>query len=114
MGYYAGAYQYDNSTIKIPGANIPGALKALDALPYLGGCGTVKEACEDVGFDVDSTDDGGLELISFDSKYIGVEELLVVLKPYVTADSAFAFLGEDGAIWRWTPSGVEYATITWN
>ena len=74
----------------------------------------MKEACEDVGFEVDSTDDGGLELINFDSKYIGVEELLDVLKPYVTADSSFAFLGEDGALWRWTPSGVEYATITWN
>ena len=114
MGYYASAYQYDNPVITIPGANIPGALKALDALPYLGGCGTVAEACEDVGFDVDSNDDGGISLIGFDNKYVGVEELLDVLKPYVTPDSAFAFLGEDGAIWRWTPSGTQYATITWN
>lgn len=37
MGYYAGKYQHDDGLIKIPGANIPGALKALDALPYLGG-----------------------------------------------------------------------------
>ena len=115
MGYYASAYQYDNSVITIPGANILGALDALDALPYLGGCVTVAESCQYVGFDTDTDfETGTVSLIGFDNKYVGVEELLDVLKAYVTPDSAFAFLGEDGAIWRWTPSGIQYATITWN
>ena len=112
MGYYAQAYN-DENLIKIPFKNIRLALEALSHTRW--NKDTVTEACWAVGFEAEAdAEPGEVHIYGFNNKYSGVDQFLSVIRPYVTADSVFTFLGEDGALWRWTPSGVEYATITWN
>jgi hypothetical protein len=122
MGYYAQGWSGDTGEIRIPKANTAQAFDIIGkstnvfcrgATCHGHGYAELEEALTDQGFTVD-VEDGDVVLIGFDNKYSGIEELLNELRHLVTEDSVFAFLGEDGAIWRWTPSGVEYATITWN
>jgi hypothetical protein len=73
------------------------------------------EIFEALGFTVDRDGDceGGLSLDGYDSK-TGQEDLfLTAVKDLVPEDSFIEFRGEDGAMYRWTPKGVQYATVTW-
>jgi hypothetical protein len=109
MGYYAQAYN-DENLIKIPFKNIKPVLEALSHTRW--NTDTVTEACKAVGFEAEPEEDE-IHIYGFNNKYAGVDQFLSVIRPYVTADSVFAFLGEDGALWRWTPEDTQYGTITW-
>ena len=111
MGYYAKAYNEQN-LIKIPFENIKPALEALSHTRW--NEDTVTEACCAVGFEVEvNAEPGEVHLYGFDNKYSGVDEFLETIRPYVTPDSVFAFIGEDDALWRWTPTETHYGTVTW-
>lgn len=71
---------------------------------------------ERAGFDfMDDNDE--LVIHSFDSKWHGYleNELIPALLTYATDDSAMAFRGEDGALWRFVKGATkpQSATIIW-
>lgn len=58
--------------------------------------------------------DEGLNIYSFDGKWrLEVERLVEAILTVATPDSSLAFRGEDGEMWRHTPSGTQSATIVW-
>lgn len=71
---------------------------------------------ERAGFDF-MYDSDELVIYSFDSKWHGYleNELIPALLTYATDDSAMAFRGEDGALWRFAKGviGTQSATIIW-
>jgi hypothetical protein len=69
---------------------------------------------EIAGFEfMSDTDD--LVIYSYNSKWrMYTEALLRALMSVATPDSAMAFRGEDGEMWRFTKDGVQNATIVWS
>lgn len=78
-----------------------------------------KGILEDVGFEVnESDDDGSIELTYYNSKMGAEEHFIKAVAPYVTEDSVMVWTGEEGEKWRWTfPEGTvkhQEAIITWD
>lgn len=66
----------------------------------------------ELGFEVEVNEDG-LFLTGYDSKS-GQEDLFLdAVKDLVSPDSFIEFVGEDNAVYRWTPTGVHYAQVVW-
>ena len=75
----------------------------------------LESALTNAGFDfMDDNDE--LVVYIFDSKWHSYLEnqLIPALLKYATPDSAMAFRGEDGALWRFTRDGIQNATIVWS
>ena len=72
----------------------------------------VEEALLELGFDVD-WEDGVLVMNCFDAKWRTQERVLNIWKDVVAADTYINFIGEDGEMWRWEPSGIKNAVISW-
>lgn len=75
----------------------------------------LESALTSAGFDfMDDNDE--LVVYIFDSKWHGYLEnqLIPALLRHATTDSAMAFRGEDGALWRFTRDGIQNATILWS
>ena len=71
----------------------------------------LKDEFEDYDYDLNDTN---LTIGSFDGKWtIYIEPLLEALLSVATPDSAMAFRGEDGELWRMTPAGTQTAKIIW-
>jgi hypothetical protein len=124
MGYYANSFE---GNITIPSANLGDALNAIAEQytaynndPLWGTHGKLEiptdlEAeLEIAGFEfMSDTDD--LVIYSYNSKWrMYTEALLRALMSVATPDSAMAFRGEDGEMWRFTKDGVQNATIVWS
>lgn len=90
--------EYNNDSIKWGSVELPTDLEA-----------TLTQR----GFDfMDDNDE--LVVYTFDSKWhIITEVTLHALLRHATPDSAMAFRGEDGEMWRFTKDGVQNATIVW-
>jgi hypothetical protein len=66
------------------------------------------------GFDF-MLDNDELVVYTFDNKWHVITEVtLHALLRHATPDSAMAFRGEDGEMWRFTKDGVQNATIVWS
>lgn len=133
MGYYAVSIE---GNINIPYAKLSDLLNAVSEQyaeynndPLWGRSGELDAPksgssllveLDTAGFDFENDgvlDDGSpeyLTLTSFDGKWrTWVEYLLRALMSVATPDSAMAFRGEDGEMWRFTKDGVQNATIVW-
>lgn len=70
---------------------------------------------EMAGFDFERDGENEFVILSWGGKwrmYIGA--LLNGLTDHAIGDSRMAFVGEDGALWRWTPErGLQDAKISW-
>lgn len=80
-------------------------------------CSTAREIFEQVGFDVEETPDGDLELLYFDNKSGDEEHFVNAVAPFVTEGCVMEWSGEDNAMWRWVFENgemiTEHAVITW-
>jgi hypothetical protein len=125
MGYYA--IQIDGN-ITIPADKWDDTLNAIveaykahnesaDKWFDLGVPTDLESALTDAGFDF-MYDSDELVVTTFDSKWHGYLEnqLIPALLKYATPDSAMAFRGEDGALWRFVKGvvGTQSATILWS
>lgn len=73
----------------------------------------LEDALAENNFEFQQVDEG-LNIYSFDGKWrLEIERLLDAILKVATPDSALAFRGEDGEMWRHTPSGTQNATIIW-
>ena len=77
---------------------------------YVGG---VEEALSDLGFETNTDAEHGLTIIGFSNKWREQDDFLDLIKSFVAADTYIDFVGEDGEMWRWTPTGTKSAIITW-
>ncbi len=58
--------------------------------------------------------DEGLNIYSWEGKWrLELERLIDAVLKVATPESSLAFRGEDGEMWRHTPSGTQNATIVW-
>ena len=120
MGYYANSTEGE---ITILAENFDKALEAIvEAYTKLNEKSnwgqmpmpkTLEEALDDDFEDYD-LNDTNLTIGSFDGKWTSyIEPLFEALLSVATPDSAMAFRGEDGEIWRMTPTGTQTAKIIW-
>jgi hypothetical protein len=124
MGYYANAIE---GSITIAQENQDGALRSVvSALTKLNegretwgrvetyeAYDSIHQVLTDEGFDYAQEDNGDLVVFGFDAKWREQETMLNALADYVTKDSYLGFVGEDYALWKWTPNGVVEGRITW-
>jgi hypothetical protein len=73
----------------------------------------VEDMLQELGFETDTDTEVGLTIIGFSNKWRQQDELLDHIKGFVDEDTFIDFVGEDGALWRWTPTGTKNAIITW-
>jgi hypothetical protein len=119
MGYYANSTEGE---ITILAENFDKALEAIvEAYTKLNEKSnwgqmpipkTLEEAIED-DFEYD-LNDTNLTIPCFDGKWTSyIEPLFEALLSVATPDSAMSFRGEDGEMWRMTPTGTQTAKIIW-
>ena len=125
MGYYALSIE---GNITIPASELPETLNTIveaykahnasaDKWYDLDIPTDLETALTQAGFDF-MYDSDELVVTTFDSKWHGYLEnfLIPALLVHATEDSAMAFRGEDGAMWRFVKGvvGTQSATILWS
>jgi len=124
MGYYANAIE---GSITIPQENQDGALRSVvstltklnegregwQRLETYEAYDSIHQVLTDEGFEYSQEDNGDLIVWGFHTKWREQETILNALADYATEDSYMGFMGEDHALWKWTPNGVVEGRITW-
>jgi hypothetical protein len=67
----------------------------------------------DAGFDCAEDVAGNIVIQNFDGKWREHDRFMDCFKDSVSDDAFISFVGEDAAMWRWTPRGIKTAKITW-
>jgi hypothetical protein len=125
MGYYANAIE---GYITLPKDKQDAALKSVvetlttvsegrgsffSSIDNYSSAEWIGEVLNEEGFEFSQEDNGDLIIISFDAKWREQEHVLNALAEYATETSYMGFIGEDYALWKWTPNGIVEGKITW-